>query len=63
MSWWQTVGSKLGLSLTAAAELNEAYDAIIVAEAAMRDAVTKMAEAKVQIAEAVAAMKAIKQPS
>jgi hypothetical protein len=63
MAWWQTLGSKVGKGLDAAVELNEAYDAILVAEAAMRDAVAKMAEAKVQITEAVAAIKALKQPN
>ena len=63
MAWWHTLGSKVGKGLDAAVELNEAYDAILVAEAAMRDAVAKMAEAKAQIAEAVAAIKSIKPPS
>ncbi len=63
MAWWNVIGSKIGKSLDAAAELNDAYDAILVAEAAMRDAVAKMTEAKVQIAQAVAAIKALKQPN
>ena len=63
MGWLQSVSSKLGLSLNAASELNDAYDAILVAEASMRDAIAKMTEAKVQIAQAVSAIKAIKQPN
>lgn len=63
MAWWNTAVSTIGNTLNAAKELNDAYEAIIVAEAAMQDAAQKMMAAKTQIAEAVAAIKAIKQPN
>ncbi len=60
MAWWKTLGAKVGLGLDAAVELNQAYDAIVSAEAAMRDATAKAIIAQEQIAQAVAAIKAVK---